>query len=540
MTEHEELLKLRQLVKEQEQQLAAKDKIIEKQNIQIENMIQALLHARKKLFGSSSECSGQIEGQLNLFETTQKLAKELWEEQKKITVPGYTRTARQPGIRAEMLAGIPKEIEEYIINPEETCSQCGSELKVIGKKVVRTEVKFIPAKLKVVQIVQQVAKCMDCGTEGSGFEKDHFQKAAVPTPILPHSIATASLVAQVMYQKFGMGVPLNRQESDFYRMGLVLPRRNMAHWVIRCSEEWLAPIYNRIHEILLECEILHMDETRIQCNKEAGKKASSDSWMWVIQSGACEDIKATFFHYSRTRGGGVARELLKGFHGYLTTDAYTGYDKVEGITRNLCWAHVRRYLAESIPLDTNGRELSGSKGAEGREFINLLFKLESEMKDLTYEEKKEKRQEASRAILDAFWSWVEETSAIPTTNEKLTKALGYARNQRKHLETFLVDGRLVISNNLCESHIRPFATARKAWLFADTPKGATANAVLYTLVETARANDLNIYEYLNYVLKAMPDTDFYNQPELVDAYLPWSKELPEECRLVQKRKMCLK
>jgi len=380
----------------------------------------------------------------------------------------------------------------------------------------------------------------ECGTEGSDFPKDHFQKAAVPATVLPHSIATASLVAQVMYQKFAMGIPLNRLENDFYRMGLVLPRGNMVHWVIRCSEEWLAPIYNRIHEELLKCEILHRDETRIQCNKEAGKKASSDSWMWVIQSGACEDIKATFFHYSRSRGGDVPKELLKGFHGYLTTDAYIGYEKVEGIIRNLCWAHLRRYLVESIPLDTNGKELPGSKGAEGREFVNLLFKLESEMKDLTYEEKKEKRQEASRAILDAFWSWVEETSAIPTTNEKLTTALGYAKNQKKYLETFLLDGRLVISNNLCESHIRPFATARKAWLFADTPKGATANAVLYTLVESARANDLNIYEYLHYVLKAMPDTDFYNQPELFDQYLPWSKELPEECRLVQKHKKCLK
>lgn len=540
MTEHEELLQLRELVETQKEQLEAKDKIIEKQNIQIENMIQALLHARKKLFGSSSECSGQVDGQMNLFETAQELAKELWGEQKKITVPGYTRTARQPGIREEMLAGIPKEIGEYIINPEETCSQCGSGLKVIGKKVVRTEVEFIPAKVKVVQIVQQVAKCMECGTDGSEFPKDHFQKAAVPTPVLPHSIATASLVAQVMYQKFGMGIPLNRQESDFYRMGLVLPRRNMAHWVIRCSEEWLTPVYNRIHGILLECEILHMDETRIQCNKEPGKKASSDSWMWVIQGGACEEIRATFFHYSRTRGGDVARELLKGFHGYLTTDAYIGYGKVEEIIRNLCWAHVRRYLVESIPLDTNGKELSGSKGAEGRESINLLFKLEAEMKDLPYEKKREKRQEASRAVLDAFWSWVEETSAMSTTNEKLTKALGYARNQREYLETFLVDGRLEISNNLCESHIRPFATARKAWLFADTPKGAAANAVLYTLVETARANDLNVYEYLNYVLKVMPDTDFYNHPELVDAYLPWSKELPEECRLVQKREKFLK
>jgi hypothetical protein len=344
-----------------------------------------------------------------------------------------------------------------------------------------------------------------------------------------------------MYQKFALGVPLNRQESDFYRMGLVLPRSNMAHWVIRCSELWLQPIYDRIHEELLKCSNLHMDETRIQCNKEEGKKASSNSWMWVIQSGASEAISATYFYYSRTRGSEVPKLLLTGYHGYLTTDAYIGYEKIDGIHRNLCWSHCRRYLADSIPLDSNGKEIAGSKGAEGREFINLLFKLEEEMSDLTYEEKKEQRQVASRAILDAFWSWVEETTLIPTTNEKLTKALGYASNQRKYLETFLENGKLAISNNLCESHIRPFATARKAWLFADTPKGAKANAVLYTIVETARANALNVYGYLNYLLRVMPDTDFNNQPELIDSYLPWSNELPEECRLLTKeQKKCLK
>jgi len=406
MTEQEELQKLRALVKKQKDELAAKDKIIEKQNIQIENMIQALLHARKKLFGSSTECSSQIDGQMNLFESTQELAKELWGEQKKIAVPGHTRKARQPGVREEMLAGIPREIEEYIINEEESCTQCGGELKVIGKRIVRTEVEFVPAKIKVKQIVQQVAKCTQCGTDGSDYPTDHFQQAAIPAKVLPHSIATASLVAQVMYQKFALGVPLNRQESDFYRLGLVLPRSNMAHWVIRCSQEWLTPVYNRIHEELLKCEVLHMDETRIQCNKEVDKKASSDSWMWVIQSGACEEVKATYFHYSRTRGSEVAVALLTGFHGFLTTDAYVVYEQVEGIIRNLCWAHVRRYMSESIPLETNGKEIPGSKGAEGREFINLLFKLEAEMKDLPYEEKKEKHQEASRAILDAFWSWL--------------------------------------------------------------------------------------------------------------------------------------
>ncbi|WP_010248253.1 IS66 family transposase [Acetivibrio cellulolyticus] len=540
MTEHEELEMLRALVEKQKQELEAKDKIIQKQNIQLENMIQALLHARKKLFGSPSEITRQTGEQINLFETTQELAAELFKEQKKITVPSHQRTARQPGVRVEMLVNIPKEVEEYIIPPEENCSECGAELKVIGKKLVRTEVEFIPSKLKVVQVLQEVAKCTNCGNEGSENPKDHFQKAAVPTSVLPHSIATASLVAQVMYQKFAMGIPFNRQENDWYRIGMVLPRSNMANWTIRCSEEWLAPIYNRIHEELLKCEVLHMDETRIQCNKEEGKQASSDSFMWVMRSAACEEIKAAFFHYSRSRSGDVAKQLLQGFHGYLTTDAYSAYEKAENIKRNLCWAHCRRYFIESIPLDNKGKEISGSKGAEGREFINLLFKLEDEIKELSYDEKKEKRQEASRAILDAFWSWVEETSAISTTNENLTKALNYAKNQKKYLETFLEDGRLPISNNLCEANIKPYAVARRAWLFADTPKGATANAILYTLVESAKANILDVYEYLKYILEAMPNTDFKNHPELLDKYLPWSKDLPEECRLNHKHKKCFK
>lgn len=547
MTPQEELAALRHLIEKQQKEIAEKDAVIEKQNaqlekqrIQIENMIQALLHARKKMFGASTEATKQVEGQLFLFEEAQKLAEQLHVEQKKIQVKPYTRTPRKPGVRAEMLAGLQTEIEEYMIPEGETCSKCGGELKVIGKRIVRTEVEFEPAKLKVRQIVQQVAKCTVCGTDGADNPNCHFQKAAVPIPPLPHSLSTPSLIAQVMYQKFIMGIPFARQERDWYRLGLVLPRNVMANWVIRCCQEWLEPLYWRILEMLAECGVLHMDETRIQCNKEAGKKASSESFIWVIRSAACEEIQAAFFYYSQTRSGDTAKELLENFHGYLVTDAYSGYEKVEHIIRSLCWAHVRRYFIESIPLDNNGKELSGSKGAEGREFINLLFKVEQEIKDLSYEEKKQKRQEASRPILDAFWSWVEKTAALATTNEKLTKALVYAQNQKKYLETFLEDGRLPISNNLCEATIRPFATARRAWLFADTPKGAKANAILYTLVESARANQLNVFEYLKYLLAEIPNSGFLEHPQILDEYLPWSKSLPEQCRLERKVKSVAK
>ena len=430
MTEHEELLMLRALAAKQAQELEASKKIIQerdekirRQNIQIDNMIQALLHARKKLFGPSTEVT-QMDGQLSLFESVQELAEQLNLSKEKIAVKPYTRTPRQPGVRKEMLAGLPQEVEEYVLPADEKCSVCGGEMKVVGKRVVRTEVEFRPAKLILKQIVQQIA--------------------------------------QIMYQKFAMGLPLARQEKDWFRLGLVLSRSNMANWIIRCSQEWLEPVYWRIHEKLLECELLHMDETRIQCNKEEGKLPSSESFMWLMRSAVSEDIQGAFFYYSRSRSGENARKLLDGFHGYLITDAYAGYDKVPDIKRALCWAHCRRYFVESIPLDTKGKEIPGSKGAEGREYIDLLFKVEDEIRELPYEEKKQKRQDASQPILDAFWAWIEKTSAMHTTNEKLTQALGYCQNQRKYLETFLEDGRIPLSNNYCEANIKPFATARRA------------------------------------------------------------------------------
>ena len=157
-----------------------------------------------------------------------------------------------------------------------------------------------------------------------------------------------------------MGAPFARQEKDFHRMGLEISRAEMAYWTIRCSDEWLMAVYDHIHqELIQKCVILHMDETRIQVNKENGKKASSDSFMWVLQSGACEDIKATFFHYSRTRSQKVALDLIDGFKGYLTTDAYAAYSNMhlEDVKNNFCWSHLRRYYIDSIPLDNSGKEI---------------------------------------------------------------------------------------------------------------------------------------------------------------------------------------
>lgn len=535
--EQEELIKLRRLLEQQKKMLETKDAEIEKQRIQIENLTQAILHARKKMYGPSSEAT-PFPGQMSLFPEQEQLLRELAGRQKDITVPAHTRKVRKAGVREDMLSSLETEVERCIVGQDETCPVCGADLVKVGEKVIRTEVVYEPAKLKVKQYVQEVKKCIRCGTEDSAKLTPTFVGAHTPKPVLPHSIASPSLVAGILYQKYDMGIPLARQERDWYRIGLSLHRSTMSGWVIRSSEEWLYPIYERMCQAMMGCSVLLGDETRIQCNKEPGKKAGSDSFMWVIRTGSYEPVRAVLFHYSRSRSGAEARKLYAGFQGYLVTDACSSYEQVEGIARSLCWSHLRRYYIESIPLDSSGKELKGSKGAEAREQCDKLFRIEKQIRDLGPQERLEKRKELSQPVLEAFWSWVDEASRKYTTNESLKKALQYSLNQKRYLNTFMEDGRLPISNNECEACIRPFANGRKAWLFADTPKGAWASGIVYSLVESAKLNHLDVFRYLAYLLKKMPEIDYQylKNPEILDEYLPWSESLPEYCRLPKKKK----
>lgn len=527
MTQEEmqaEIERLKQLI-------VQKDEVIQKQSVQIENMMQVLLHARKERFGAKSEAS--IPGQMSLFSDAEQeaLAKALEEQKKELAVPDKKPSvAKKSGISRGKLESLPVEVTVCELDPKETCDLCGAPLQKIGQKTVRSEVEYIRAKVIVRQYVQTVYKCTVCGSAESPREQDHFVSAAVPKPLLNHCIVSPSMITEILYEKYFKGVPLNRQENMWRDLGIIITRKDMAYWTNRVCEEWLQPVVDVIHRHMLEeCKVIHADETRIQCNHEPGRKAHTDSFMWVLVSGENEPHKMVLFHYTMTRNGDHAKELLDGWHGSLVTDAYAGYEKVEGITHGLCWSHVRRKYIDSIPLDSSGKEIPGSKGAEARELIDQLFYIEGLIKDLPEKEKLEKRQELSQKALDAFWSWVEKTSALHTTNTKLTEALSYSVNQRTNLETFMHDGKIPISNNRAEQHIRPFATHRRAWLFADTQAGARANATAYSLIETARSYDLNVYEYIHYVLKRMPMLDHQSHPENLEELMPWEKDLPKEC-----------
>lgn len=527
MTQEEmqaEIERLKQLI-------AQKDEVIQKQSVQIENMMQVLIHARKERFGAKSEAS--IPGQMSLFSDAEQeaLAKALEEQKQELAVPDKKPSvAKKSGISRRKLESLPVEVTVCELDPKETCDLCGAPLKKVGQKTVRSEVEYIRAKVIIRQYVQTVYKCTVCGSAESPREQDHFVSAALPKPLLNHCIVSPSMMTEILYEKYFKGVPLNRQENMWRDLGIIITRKDMAHWTNRVCEEWLQPVVDVIHHHMLEeCKVIHADETRIQCNHEPVRKAHTDSFMWVLVSGENEPHKMVLFHYTMTRNGNHAKELLDGWHGSLVTDAYAGYEKVEKITHGLCWSHVRRKYIDSIPLDSSGKEIPGSKGAEARKLIDQLFYIEGLIKGLPEKEKLEKRQELSQKVLDAFWSWVERTSALHTTNTKLTEALSYSVNQRTNLETFMHDGKIPISNNRAEQHIRPFATHRRAWLFADTQAGARANATAYSLIETARSYDLNVYEYIHYVLKRIPMLDHQSHPENLEELMPWSKDLPKEC-----------
>lgn len=517
--------------------LEEKDKLIKEQEQKIaelkaanENLIRILRHGNKVKFGRSSEATTEDAKQLCLLENDEELSNKLDREEQKLIIKQHARSKKKPGIRQEILRNLEREVVEFEIDSKETCPNCDSKLTAIGKEYVRTVVKYIPAKILLEQYVRNVYKCENCGEDGSLKDTSTIIKAGVPTPLLNHSIVTPSLLSQIIYLKYYMGSPLHRQENHWKSLGLQLPRATMANWVNTVSERWLSPIYERLRQNLLDSsKYLHMDETTIQVNKEKDKAPSSNSYMWVMCTGEHEKKQGVVFKYSRTRKSDNAIEILDGYKGTLITDAYIAYQNIDEVTSAFCWAHVRRYFVKSIPLDSKGKEIPGSKGNEGREYINKLFKIEEKISELSLDEKLQKRQGEAKPLLEAFWLWIEKTKELYTTNEDLVKALNYATNHKGNLMRFLDDPKIPVSNNRCESAIRPFATHRRAWLFADTVDGAVANAILYSLVESARLNKLNIYEYMNYILSVITDLDYMNSPDLLDELMPWSGSLPSQC-----------
>lgn len=490
---------------------------------QVNNLTEMVMLLRKDKFGPSSEKSPkQVDGQLSLFNEAELEADASVTEPIKKTVKGYIRTNSRTK-REELIKELPvREILCEADPGELFCEQCSAPLRPLGREVVREELEYIPAKLQVVRYVRMAYECPKCKHS----DRPYILKALTPTSLMNHSLASPSSVANVMYQKYVNSVPLYRQEKDWEQLGISLSRATMANWVIRCSQDYLYPVIEHLRKELLSREVIHCDETPVQVLKEEGKKPQTQSYMWLYRTGNDDKSPVILYDYQPSRNGDHAVTYLKDFKGYVHSDGYSGYNKLSGIIRCGCWAHLRRKFIEAIPSKKTGTEPTTAE--IGRDYCNQLFEIESRLKDLSPEERKHKRHELERPVLDAFWCWLEKLNVLKGST--LFKAVTYAKKQKPYLENYLLDGRCALSNNAAENAIRPFTVGRKNWLFSDTPKGASASAAIYSIVETAKANDLNVFTYLEYLLLYMPDTDWRNHSEDLDALMPWSEAVQAECK----------
>ena len=490
---------------------------IEELKRKLEHMNEVFANAQRTRFGQSSEQKSYVLGkdQLSLFNEAEEAQDHKAEEPTSDTVLIAAHERKKKRSQAEMLNQLPEE-EVLLEIPEEqlVCGKCGGKMKPIGKKFLRHEMQIIPKQIKLLAYYAVTYACDSCEKD-TGFA--HITSVKPPVPLMKHSLASASTVAYIMTQKYVDGLPLARQEKIWAREGISLSRATMANWVIQCSQSWLKPLYKHMKQELLTHSVIHADETVVQVLKEEGKPATSESRMWLYASAALLRHQVRIFEYQPDRSGKRPESFLRGFAGYLVTDGYAGYNQVQNVTHCGCWAHARRKWREAMP---EGATVKTSKAAVGFQYCNKLFAEERKCAPNHPKYRQEYRQNRELPLLEEYYAWL--NTVHPEKGSKLEEAVRYSLNQKQCLMAYLDHGEVPISNNLAENAIRPFTLGRKNWLFCDTPKGAEASAIVYSLVESAKANGVEPFAYLQHVLVQLPYLGKTHSHEELETLMPWA------------------
>ena len=483
---------------------------------------------QQKRFGASSERTNTDEEQLRLFDEPELVADPTVEEPTVETITIHRK--KKQGEREKRLKELPTETITYELPEEEQeCPQCGNHLHTMSTEI-RRELKIVPAQVSVVEHHRHIYACRHCEKEAL---HTPIRKAPMPEAVYPGSLASPSSLAYLIDKKYVEGMPLYRLEQQFDRQGIPLTRQTMANWLIFAANRWLRPLYDRMHELLRQRDLLHADETTLQVLHEPGRAPQTTSYLWLYRTGR-EEPAIVLYDYQRTRATEHPWQFLTGFKGYLHVDGYAGYNGVPDVTLVGCWAHARRKYDEAVKALPAEKRKAPTVAKEGLDYCNRLYAIERKLKDATPEERYEARQTHSRPILEEFLAWLlaQKDQVLPKSS--LGEAITYSLNQWNKLTAYVQDGRLEIDNNRSERSIKPFVMGRKAWLFANTPKGAQSSATIYSIVETAKENGLNPFAYCEYVLEQLPRVDM-TDPEVLDAYLPWSKTLPDQLKHPSKR-----
>ncbi len=523
---------------------------LEEQKTRIADLEIMVQNMQRMLFGKKSEkmipqVPAAVGEQMSLFNEAEEFADSAVPDPLEAEEIKVSAHKRKKNARKELFAKFPVLTQDYLLGtPARNCDECGREMDLIGKELVKEEYEFIPAHIEKHEFYRGVYRCKCC--ENGKPECFHcpfaseercavcrnrprtiIKKAQLPLeyryPFLKHSYASPSTVAQVIYAKYVQAIPLDRQVKDWERAEFPMSKATLCNWILEVDKYYGKVLVEYMHRELLKSHVLHCDETPVQVVRE---ESSGKSHMWVFRSGEYEKKQIVIFDYQPSRKGECASRFLDGYRNYFVSDGYSGYNRAgdDGI-RCGCWIHARRKFIEASP---DKKMLTPCKAKTGFDFCEEILLEEKKLKSLDPDERKKLRNEKIKPIIDRFYLWCDQVDPRGV-NKDFEKALTYARNQKEALCRFLEDGNIPAQNNRAENAIRPFVIGRKNWLFSQTAKGASASADMYSLVETAKANGLDVFDYLSWLFRQITAANHHFTDEFLEKLMPWSEQAQENC-----------
>lgn len=497
-------------------------------NDKMQRILEQIALANDHRFGRSSEkmsiadqlCFMEVDGKIVFFNEAEAVSDlEDSSTQEETSV----KKKKQAGKKEHDMSGLPITTIPHYMSEEELIDEFGPNgWKQLPDSIARRYI-YIPAKIGVEEHHIGVYASKSDG---------HMVKAKHPRGLLHGSPVSASIAAAIMNGKYVNAVPLYRLEQEFQRNNIFITRKTMAYWMIRLAEDYLGVMYDYLHAKLYGYHVIQADETPCLVNKD-GREAGSKSYMWVYRSGHLyADKQIVLYDYQKTRNASHPRTFLKDFSGICVTDGYQVYHTVEKQLEDLtiagCWVHARRRFDEALKLVKENQKKSDSYMVMKQ--IQAIYREEGKLKDLSSDERLSQRQVIIEPLVDALFVYLKRNEHVVSKKTKLGEAYTYILNQEKYLRVFLTDGDVPMDNNASERAIRGFCIGKKNWQIIDTISGAKSSAIIYSIAETAKANNLKPYDYFEYLLKVIPEHMEDKNRDFLEELLPWSPSLPEKIK----------